>query len=164
MTTKKSYIIDECCLYHAVGLVDHQEQSDTKTLKVFADIEYYCNRVVVSPELITKYDKHISKLQNENPSAAYLLTKLLFEIFPNKNKLYVCNSKIYPLTDESDLPEDDKYLVRLAFASQATLVTADYRLIQKLAPNEEGISEKYGIRVLDPDQAIQDIIRSFQDK
>lgn len=157
MISKREYILDECCLHHASKLVNHQDQFSSSALKVIIDIEHYCHTFCASKELLKKYRKHASTLRKDNTSDSNIIIKLLFNILPHIGKLKDWEFDIHPLTNETGLPEDDKYLVRLAHASKATLITADMRLIKILDPDQEGYSSRYDIRVLTPDQAINEI-------
>ncbi|PWI48885.1 hypothetical protein CEE45_04820 [Candidatus Heimdallarchaeota archaeon B3_Heim] len=82
--TGRNYILDECLLRHASNLVDHQNQDSTIALKIFIDIGYQCDSILVSNELLKHYYKHISILKERNKSNASILTGLLFRLFPNK--------------------------------------------------------------------------------
>ena len=60
-----------------------------------------------------------------------------------------------PFPEETDIPQgsqDDKFIVRLAVESGATLVTADEALRDDLASSS--IRTRYGLSVLSPEDAL----------
>ena len=162
MRSKKDYILDVCCIRHAAELVNYQDQPCFKALTVFSFIMSHCDRIVANSELLKKYKNHIPKLREKDPSAADQFTRFLKRIFSTQDKLKEWYYDLFPLPNEPERSKEDKHLIRLAARSNATLITANHTLIQDLDLNEEGISRRCGIRVLNLDQAIREIAKPFQ--
>jgi len=161
MKNKRKYILDENCLMHAANFEDWQGNESTTALRMITVIEDNCHGILVSNELKEKYLKNtIPKITKNRYPAANAVTVLIRNIMPAKNKFNYWNYKIYPLpVSEDEIPPEDLYLVRLAHCSKETLVTWDLDLIKALNPDENGLSEKYNIRVLNPEQVIAELTK-----
>jgi hypothetical protein len=154
--TKKDLILDEGVLYHAANLVDRYDNNSLAALKLITDISYYCNRIIINEELAKKYTKHLKKLEQNRSPAINAVSKIFRDMFANQRKLKNWIYEVPPVQDESNLPADDIYLVRLANMSRAVLITPDHRLIEKLNPDKTGYCKKYEMYVLDIDSAINE--------
>jgi len=154
---KKSYVIDECCIYHAARLVNEKNEEDFTAIHMLTAIKNHCDKILVNRKLLQFYHKLINKLQQQGNKSIFLLLKLIDDLIPNKSKFIFWETELYKLPNDEELPSDDVYLIRLAKITNSILITSDLRLIEKINPNKDGYSQKYQIHVLTPQQVIKEI-------
>ena len=151
MTEK--FLLDENVLVSAETLRDANGNDDYSSHKLIADIVYNCHSIVIDKALEHKYYKKFEQLQHDSrgirsPSVVRLMTSLL----SNSSKL-IRKEFVPPLKSDSDVPPDDREIVRLAIFTRSILVTRDERLIEH--GNSSNLKNEYEFRIVRPAEAIK---------
>jgi len=142
------FVLDENVIVSADTLVDENGNDDASSLNLLTSIITICHSIVVDELLIKKYMKKFKQLEMDSRGVrSPVVVRLIVSLQSNSSK-YQVETGVPALKGEEELPEDDRPLVRLATFAQATLVTIDRRLIEKL--NSTGLIKKYKIEVATP--------------
>jgi hypothetical protein len=155
------FILDENVFICAQLETNTQGEPDPTCLELLQRILDICHPIVLDPEL---YEKILRQLnlpahQRRGFGAAVLRTLASAGFRPGKLDI---RQEAQTFAEEESIPQgsqDDKYIVRLAVESGATLVTADEALRDDLASCS--IQARYGLRVLSPEGAIADLCAPY---
>jgi len=135
--SKRRFVLDECIVQNAVdGCV--------ASLNTILKIIECCDAVVFNADWIEKCYPRICR--GVGSTAGLRLLRLFNQAFVTKDKLYQETCDTPPLADESGIHHKDFWLVRLAVATAATVVTVD-------APLHAALREK-GISCARPDEVV----------
>ncbi len=132
---KRTFLLDENVFIAAETVQNERKQDDRSSADLVEAIVGNCHALVVSLELFAKYSRKANAIGQERAaSGGVRMMPLLKILMVNPEKCrFVPPQEIVRVPDENSLPADDIFLIRLAVPTNAVLVTADNRLIQRLA-------------------------------
>jgi hypothetical protein len=147
---KRRFVLDENIIVFAESLTDSKNQFNTMSLMVIALIIGNCDAIVADETLMTKYYEKFRSLQNDakgvrGPAVTRMLTQLM-----NNSAKYIFSDSPAAIDGEEEIPREDVFLVRLAAATQSTLVTRDDELLTKV--KESKINKRYSFEIGTPEE------------
>ncbi len=162
MTPNRSFILDENVLIFAqTGTNESGARDDTCTELVNRIIDI-CHTIVIDRPLWAKYRHQLDQARRPPVSQRAAMVRLLLEAIRIDGKLDGFDrADAGPFEEESRIPrgsQDDTFLVRLAVATGATLVTADTPLRDDL--ESSGIRARYNLEVVTPEEALTSLAPS----
>ena len=148
------FILDENVFICAQLETNVYGDTDPTCLELLQRILDICHPIVFDSVLYEKIQSQLNDPghQRQGFGAALLRTLALAGARPGKLEY---GSESPPFTEETDIPQgsqDDKFIVRLAVETGATLVTADEALRDDLAVSS--IQVRYGLQVVSPLEAL----------
>ena len=148
------FILDENVFICAQLETNVRGQSDATCLELLQQILEICYPIVFDDELYARIQRQLNRPPNQMRGFGAALLRTLSVAAARRGKLEVLDtSPAFP--EENDIPQgsvDDKFIVRLAVESGATLVTADESLRDDLAACS--IQARYNLTVLSPEGAL----------
>jgi hypothetical protein len=148
---KNTFVIDEDVFLFAQKGEDDKGNLDVTAIKLVLDIFYNCHSIVIDDILWGKYCHKMAALQKNSKLLGVNILGLIRQGFSNPNKgKWIQN--VRTIDCESTIPEDDRYLVRLAVSAGAILVTDDDPLRDSV--QKSCLSKRYKLMVLPPIEAI----------
>jgi hypothetical protein len=149
---KLVFVVDENVLIFALKVENAQGEVDLTALTALSDILTNCHSIAVDDELFNKYMQKCKALSKGNCKIVPNLISLLNIALWNQSKsIWFSNPPI--VQSENDIHQDDPFIVRLAVATAAILVTDDNRLRESI--ERCGISARYNLKVVSSQQAIE---------
>ncbi len=162
MTPNRAFILDENVLIFAqTGTNENGEPDDTCTELVNRIIDI-CHTIVIDIPLWAKYRHQLDQARRPPVSQRSAMVRLLRDAIRIDGKLDGfdrCNAVSF--AEEGLIPQgsqDDRFIVRLAVATGATLVTADTPLRDDL--ESSGIRAQYDLEVVTPEEALASLAPS----
>lgn len=148
---KNTFVIDEDVFLFAQKGEDDKGDLDITASKLIHDIFYNCHSIAVDDKLWKRYSQKMNALQRGAKLIGINILSLIRQAFsmPDKGK-WIQDVRV--LECEEAIKDDDRYLVRLAVAAQAILVTDDYPLEEAI--KESCLTKRYGLAVVPPHKAI----------
>ena len=148
------FILDENIFICAQLETNSHGEPDSTCLELLQRILHICHPIVLDDELYGKIQHQLNPPPNRRRGFDSAILRTLGQALARPGKLdYRETAQSFP--EESDIPQgsqDDKFIVRLAVESGATLVTADEALRDDLASS--GIQALYGLVVVSPEGAL----------
>ena len=148
------FILDENVFICAQLETNVFGETDSTCLELLQRILDICHPIVLDSELYQRVYSQLNQPAHQRQGFGAALLRTLASAGNRPGKLeYVEESP--PFAEETDIPQgsqDDKFIVRLAVESAATLVTADEALREDLASCS--IQTRYGLNVLSPEGAL----------
>lgn len=151
---KEKYILDKNCFYHASRKHGYKNQSNYESYALFANVANHCDTIIFDDDLLASYWKIMNELNDIN-------LIILWSDFTSTTAKTISWNQHLPIKDDEVIKEEDRRLVSLSRSSKATLVTGDLKLIKKLDPNQDNLSERFRIKVLTPEEANLEISRNM---
>ena len=148
------FILDENVFICAQLETNSRGEPDSTCLELLQQILEICHPIVLDPELYEKIHIQLNQPAHQRQGFGAALLRTLASAGNRPGKLDVTETPP-PFPEESDIPrgsQDDKFIVRLAVATGATLVTADRPLRDDLAACS--IQTLYDLSVLSPEGAL----------
>ena len=148
------FILDENVFICAQLETDVYGESDSTCLELLQRILDICHPIVLDAELYRRVHSQLNQPAHQRRGLGAALLRTLASAGNRPGKLDITEEPP-PFPEETDIPQgsqDDKFIVRLAVDSGATLVTADEALRDDLASS--GIRTRYGLSVLSPEDAL----------
>lgn len=149
------FIIDENVAILAHKMENDHGEEDITCRRLVESIIEICHSLVFDTVLWDKIYNQLLDYTRDQPFGARSLLRLIFLAMERDGKIQNIGREAPPFPEESDIPQgsqDDTYIVRLAVASGATLVTTDGPLRDDLAACS--IQTRYGLNVLSPEDAL----------
>ena len=148
------FILDENVFICAQLETNANGEPDSTCLELLQQILDICHPIVFDDELYARIQRQLNRPPNQlrGFGAALLRTLSIAAARPGKLEYL---EQAPPFVGEDDIPQgsqDDKFIVRLAVESGATLVTADGALRDDLIACS--IQTRYGLSVLSPEGAL----------
>lgn len=148
------FILDEnvfICAQLKTNILGEPDHTCLELLQRILDI---CHPILFDDELYGRIQRQLNRPPNQLRGFGAALLRTLSVAATRPGKLeYLEVAPQFP--EEDDIPQgsrDDKFIVRLAVESGATLVTADAALRDDLASSS--IQTRYGFNVLSPEVAL----------
>src|SRR6185312_12237266 len=135
-------ILDENVIEFAAREQNENDGLDITCLSLISDIIKRCDNIYCTQELMDAYSRKLKEL-SVKVGGVQIIAKLLV-IAKTCGKIKV-RPPAPKLPNEEGIPDDDRYLVRLAVITGCTLVSADGRLQKRL--EETKLIEKHGIKI-----------------
>ena len=149
---KQLYVLDESVAHCAATGQNERGQEDTSSLQLLQIIYDLCHGLAFTSELWGNWHRILSSLEGSSTSTVAKSVLRLLKLFATtQGKLRVINDPP-GFDDESVVPDDDVYWIRLAIHTGAVAVTTDNRLIQEL--NEASVTLKHNLMLLRPERAL----------
>ena len=148
------FILDENVFICAQLETDVYGESDSTCLELLQRILDICHPIVLDAELYQRVHSQLNQRAHQRRGLGAALLRTLASAGNRPGKLDITEEPP-PFPEETDIPQgsqDDKFIVRLAVESGATLVTADEALRDDLASS--GIQTRYGLSVLSPEDVL----------
>ena len=148
------FILDENVFISAQLETDVYGESDSTCLELLQRILDICHPIVLDAELYQRVHSQLNQPAHQRRGLGAALLRTLASAGNRPGKLDLTEEPP-PFPEETDIPQgsqDDKFIVRLAVESGATLVTADEALRDDLASSS--IRTRYGLSVLSPEDAL----------
>ena len=124
---KRTFVIDEDVFMFAHKCEDAGGNLDVTALGLLLDIIRNCHAIATDASLQRKYSQKMDAVRKGRVLVGFQLLALMSQLGADPSKFkYV--EEPGNIECEGQLPEDDRYLVRLAVAAGAVLVTGDSRL------------------------------------
>ena len=152
MTPK--FILDENVFICAQLETNIRGEPDATCLELLQRILEICHPIVFDSELYQRIYRQLNLPAHQRRGFGAALLRTLSSAAARPGKLEY-GDESPPFAEETEIPQgslDDKFIVRLAVASGATLVTSDEPLREDLASS--GIQARYGLNVLSPEGAL----------
>lgn len=149
------FIIDENVAILAQKMENDQGEADITCRRLVESIIEICHSLVFDTVLWDKIYHQLLDYTRDQPFGARSLLRLIFLAMERDGKIINIGSEAPPFAEETEIPQgsqDDKFIVRLAVASGATLVTTDGPLRDDLAACS--IQARYALSVLSPEGAL----------
>ena len=153
------FILDENVFICAQLETNSRGEPDPSCLELLQRILDICHPIVLDAELYQRVHSQLNQPAHQRQGFGAALLRTLASAGNRPGKLDITEEPP-PFADENDIPQgsqDDKFIVRLAVASSATLVTADEALREDLASSS--IQSRYGLNILSPEGALADLSR-----
>ena len=157
MTQTQRFILDENVFICAQLETNARGEPDSTCLDLLQQILDICHPIVFDDELYGKIHHQLNPPHNRRRGFDSAILRTLGQALARPGKLEY-RETAPPFPEESDIPQgsqDDKFIVRLAVASGATLVTADEALRDDLAACS--IQARYGLNVFSPESALAEL-------
>lgn len=148
---KNTFVIDEDVFVFAQKSEDDKGNLDITASKLVYDILYNCHAIAVDDTLWKKYSQKLNALTK----GGKLIGRNILSLFnlalhdTNKGKWV---AHVRSIECETEIPEDDRYLVRLAVHASAILVTDDDPL--KDCIKKSCLTKRYHLLAISPQKAI----------
>lgn len=152
------FILDENIIILAHRGENDNGAKDTTCLELFTGIIRICHTLVADDQLFSKYMIQLHRHRAKEPQPVPGVVTLLVQLRTREDKLDIRTRNAPPFSEEEAIPagsRKDIYIVRLAVATRAILVTRDEKLILHLG--RSGITEKYELRLLSPIAALAEL-------
>ena len=149
------FILDENVFICAQLETNAHGEPDSTCLELLQRILDICHPIVLDPELYQRVYSQLNQPAHQIRGFGAALLRTLASAGNRPGKLDITEEPP-PFSEETDIPQgsqDDKFIVRLAVESGATLVTADEPLRDDLAACS--IQTRYGLEVLSPEGALE---------
>ena len=162
MTPNRAFILDENVLIFAqIGTNENGEPDDTCTELVDRIIKI-CHTIVIDLPLWVKYRQQLGQARHQPVSPRAAMLRILHDATLISGKFDGFDrADAGPFDEEILIPQgsqDDRFIVRLAVATGATLVTADTPLRDDL--ESSGIRAQYDLEVVTPEEALASLAPS----
>ena len=147
------FILDENVFICAQLETNAYDEPDSTCLELLQMILDICHPIVFDDELYGKIQRQLNRPANQRQGFGAAVLRTLSQAGAMPGKLDV-RENAPSFAEEDDIPQgsqDDKFIVRLAVASGATLVTTDRPLRDDLAACS--IQTRYGLNVFSPEGA-----------
>ena len=148
------FILDENVFICAQLETNAYGDPDSTCLELLRQILQICHPIVFDSVLYEKIQHQLNQSAHQQRGFDSAILRTLGQALARPDKLeFRGDAAEFP--DENDIPQgsqDDKFIVRLAVESGATLVTADEALRDDLATSS--IQTRYGLNVLSPEGAL----------
>jgi len=148
------FILDENVFIFAQLETNVRGEPDLTCLQLLQRILDICHPIVFDSVLYEKIQQQLNRPPHQRRGFDSAILRTLGQAIFRPGKLeYLEESP--PFAGETDIPQgskDDKFIVRLAVESGATLVTADEALRDDLASSS--IQTRYELNVLSPEGAL----------
>lgn len=154
MTTK--FILDENVLICAQQGVDPHGTPSEVCADLILRIIDICHTIVVDEVLWAKYMAQLNRPGQQHALLGPFFTRILRGALATAGKIDGFGTNASPFQDEDLIPpgsQDDTFIVRLAVATGAALVTSDGPLRDDLQAS--GIQDAHDLTVLTPDEALE---------
>ena len=154
MIQTQRFILDENVFICAQLETNVNGESDSTCLELLQQILDICHPIVFDEELYGKVLHQLNQPVHQRRGFDSAILRTLGQAAGRPGKLDY-RETAPPFPEETDIPQgsqDDKFIVRLAVESGATLVTADEALRDDLAACS--IQTRYGLNVLSPEGAL----------
>ncbi len=162
MTPHRSFILDENVLTFAHTGTDENGEPDDTCTELVTRIIRICHAIVIDLPLWVKYLQQLGQARHMPVSPRAPMLRILRDAAGISGKLDGFDrGDAGPFEEESRIPQgsqDDTFLVRLAVATGATLVTADTPLRDGL--KSSGIRARYNLEVVTPEEALASLAPS----
>ena len=149
------FVLDENIVILAqTGMDDHQNP-DTNCYDLIMGIIEICHSIVTDDELWVRYERQLYSRSNQRLTIGPDIMITLLDAITRQDKIERLPRIAYPFEGEESIPAgslDDRFLVRLAVETGATLVTTDEPLRDAL--REFGIQETHNLTVVSPEEAL----------
>ena len=148
------FILDENVFICAQLETNVRGESDSTCLELLQQILEICHPIVFDSVLYERIQHQLNQSLHQRRGFDSAILRTLGQALARPDKLDYRETSP-PFAEETDIPQgsqDDKYIVRLAVASGATLVTTDGPLRDDLAACS--IQSRYGLSVLSPEGAL----------
>ena len=153
------HILDENVVIFAQRGLNEYDQPNLECRILFGRIADEDGRTfVVDDALWGKYDAQLYNPRYFGSERGPFVRIRLWELMRRAGKIEGMGHTAPPFPEETNIPQgsqDDKFIVRLAVESGATLVTADEPLRDDLAACS--IQGRYGLTVLSPEGALAEL-------
>lgn len=149
------FIIDENIAILAQKIENAHGESDNTCRQLIDSIIEICHSLVFDGVLWGKFDQQLRNLPPDQPFGPRSLLRIIHLATAIDGKIQSIGAEAPPFPDESDIPQgsqDDLFIVRLAIATGAILITADQPLRNDLATS--GIQARYNLSVMSPETAL----------
>lgn len=146
---KHKFLLDENILYLAVKEVNVRGTSDRTATDLVALIGSNCHNIAFDSELAGRYVKHLEKLQGA-PAPGTQPSDFLNDLLLNGAKAIFTPYVHTELPAGLKVPKEDTHIVRLAFHSNALLVTEDVSLREAV-----NTQQALGLRALTTIEALE---------
>ena len=153
----QQFILDENVFICAQLETNARGESDTTCLELLQQILEICHPIVFDSVLYEKIQHQLNPPAHQRRGFDSAILRTLGQSLARPDKLDY-RETAPPFPEESDIPQgsvDDAYIVRLAVASGATLVTTDGPLRDDLAACS--IQGRHGLIVLSPEDALSSL-------
>ncbi len=148
---KDIFVFDESSTIAAATGKNERGGEDSSAKQLLERIVVNCHAMAFSSEL---YARTLSRLDNlkgiDSPFVGEVLS-LFTSIIRNTEK-FVFDPDPPVLEDETHIPEDDRYWIRLAIHTRAIAITTDNRLLDTL--NQTSITASHSLAILRPESAL----------
>ena len=148
------FILDENVFICAQLETNVHGEPDPTCLDLLQGILEICHPIVFDSVLYEKIQHQLNQPSHQRRGFDSAILRTLGQAIFRPGKLeYLAESP--PFADEADIPQgsqDDKFIVRLAVESGATLVTADEALRDDL--DSSSIQARYTLNVRSPEDAL----------
>lgn len=148
---KNTFVIDEDVFVFAQKREDDKGNVDLTASKLVHDILYNCHAIAVDNTLWTKYSQKSTALTKGGKFIGHSILSLFGLVSHDTNKVRWI-THVRKIECETDIPEDDRYLVRLAVCAAAILVTDDDPLKDSI--KKSCLTKRYQLLVVSPQKAI----------
>lgn len=139
-------ILDENVIILSAKAENDNGQDDIACTQLLMKILENRDCIRCNNELLGNYFEQLEQIKRTNPSTAY--TVKLLNLLRTSGLISIWTGATSPVINESKLPTDDIYIVRLATNSHTNLVSTDLRLETKM--NEADVMNNYDIKFLKP--------------
>lgn len=148
---KNTFVIDEDVFVFAQKVEDDKGNLDITAIKLVYDIFYNCHVIAVDDKLWQKYSQKLNALTKGGKLIGRNILSLFELALYNTNKgRWIAD--VRRIECETDIPADDRYLVRLAVRAAAILVTDDDPLKESI--KKSCLTKRYQLLAVSPKQAI----------
>lgn len=162
MTPNRAFILDENVLIFAQTGTDENGEPDDTCTELVDRIIRICHTIVIDIPLWGKYRQQLGQARFRPVSPRAAMLRILRDATLISGKLDGFDrADAGPFEEENLIPQgsqDDTFLVRLAVATGATLVTADTPLRTHL--ESSGIRARYDLQVVTPEEALTSLAPS----
>lgn len=151
----KQFIIDENVAILAQKAENDRGEADNTCRQLIENIIEICHTLVFDGILWDKFYQQLSNLPPDQPFGPRSLLRMFHLALERSEKIRIIAPAAPYFPEEKDIPQgsqDDLFIVRLAVATRATLVTADTPLREHLAAS--GIQSRYNLSILSPAAAL----------
>ena len=148
------FILDENVFICAKLETNVYGDPDSTCLDLLQQILLICHPIVFDSVLYENIQHQLNQSDHQQRGFDSAILRTLGQAAARPGKMEF-RRKAREFPDENDIPQgsqDDKFIVRLAVESGATLVTADEALRDDLASSS--IQGRYGLSVLSPEGAL----------
>lgn len=150
----QEFILDENVFIFAQLGTNAFGDNDVSCTFLIENIIDICHSIILDSELYGRIFRQLNRPHNQRYGFGAEILMVLANAIQRPGKIDF-RQTAPPFPEETDIPQgsqDDKFIVRLAVASGATLVTADAALRADLAACS--IQSRYGLNVLSPEGAL----------
>lgn len=135
--SKKTFVVDENIIYHAINGVDHQNNTDTSSALFLELLAKNCHKIYWEKRMIQKYLKIIGKIKRERkPNPVPKFDLLMNQILLNQSKYTWVENEVPVLDDQTGVSSEDIFLIENSLHSGFPIVTNDGTLKEEIAAKE----------------------------